>query len=115
MLRTRSGRWGGLALLFLLAFTGVARAEGEAAPTKAPEKVDQAVKKEADRASKDVAPAEKPAFVDRDGDGIQDGQEHRFRHKRGGKGHGSGTEGTGKQTRYHGGQDSDGHGKGGQP
>ena len=29
-----------------------------------------------------AADVQKPAFVDRDGDGIQDGQEHRFRHRK---------------------------------
>jgi len=38
-----------------------------------------------------------PAFVDRDGDGLQDGQEHRFRGRwkiQGGQGHRGGGDGT---------------------
>ena len=54
---------------------------------------------------------EKP-FVDRDGDGIQDGQEHRFRRRRGAGGRGQ-QDGAGMQHRYRGGEGAgQGHGKG---
>jgi len=44
----------------------------------------------------DPTGAEKTSFVDRDGDGIQDGMEHRFRrHAKGAKGQGGGTAGMG--------------------
>jgi hypothetical protein len=50
-------------------------------------------------------------FVDRDGDGIQDGQEHRFRkHGKGVMGHGAAGAGTGSGTmrRFRGGADGNG-------
>lgn len=48
-----------------------------------------------------------PAFVDRDGDGIQDGQEHRFRHRKSAGKHrsGAGTDSGGARARERAGQE----------
>ena len=68
------------------------------------------VQKKTEATQKTEAP-DKP-FVDRDGDGIQDGQEHRFRRRRGAGGRGQ-QDGAGMQHRYRGGEGAgQGHGKG---
>lgn len=69
----------------------------------------------AEDASKTAAVAEKrETFVDRDGDGIQDGQEHRFR-RRGASARGTENSlgGERRQTRYRGGDGRGGPGPGG--
>jgi hypothetical protein len=61
--------------------------------------------------SSNAAPDAGAAFVDRDGDGIQDGQEHRFRkHGKGVLGHGATGAGTGSGTmrRFQGGPGGNG-------
>lgn len=70
-----------------------------AASTTAPEKAAVETAKSAgkpspspEKAAPDAAkPGSAPAFVDRDGDGIQDGQEHRFRHRKSAGKHRSGS------------------------
>lgn len=79
-------------------------ASGEKTPpaTQPAEAKDQPEPKAgADKPSGDAAADKAPAFVDRDGDGIQDGKEHRFRgkHRREGKGL-SGEEGEGSKIRH---------------
>ncbi len=80
----------------------VAQAAGEPAKAPAVEAVPVSVAQPASAIVPAVVPAsnatptEGAAFVDRDGDGIQDGQEHRFRkHGKGVLGHGAAGTGTG--------------------
>jgi hypothetical protein len=64
-----------------------------------------------------AAPEKEAAFVDRDGDGIQDGQEHRFRSKRGARNRDRSGDadfsGSGQFQRRRGQQEGNGPGHGG--
>lgn len=82
----------------------------EAAPTAA------AAPPPVEAAALGKAPGDGASFVDRDGDGIQDGREHRFRkHGKGVLGHGAGGKGTGTgaMRRFRGGSGEGGPGQGG--
>jgi hypothetical protein len=87
-----------LAVLLVFGFSSVALAEDTPAPDKKIEKKEQ--KKDQKKDQKKEQKKEQTEFVDRNGDGIQDGQEHRFRgkHRRRGKS-GADDEGTGDRRR----------------
>jgi hypothetical protein len=74
-----------MAVLLVFGFSSVALAEDTPAPGSKIEKKEQ--KQEQKKDQKKDQKKEQAEFVDRNGDGIQDGQEHRFRgkHRRRGK------------------------------
>jgi hemolysin activation/secretion protein len=78
-----------MAVLLVFGFSSVALAEDTPAPGSKIEKKEQKQeqKQEQKKDQKKDQKKEQAEFVDRNGDGIQDGQEHRFRgkHRRRGK------------------------------
>ena len=87
-----------MAVLLVFGFSSVAFAEDTPAPDKKIEKKEQ--KQEQKKDQKKEQKQERNEFVDRNGDGIQDGQEHRFRgkHRRRSKS-GAEDDGTGERRR----------------
>ena len=87
-----------LAVLLIFGYSQTVHAEDTPAPDSKIEKKEQ--KKEQQKEQKKEQKKERTEFVDRNGDGIQDGQEHRFRgkHRRRGK---SGSDEGGSKERRH--------------
>ena len=91
-----------VAVLLVFGWSSVVSAEDTPVPESKIEKKDQKQeqKQEQKQDQKKEQKQERNEFVDRNGDGIQDGQEHRFRgkHRRRGKS-GADDEGTGDRRR----------------